>query len=222
MKNQKRKLTAVLLVLYSLLGCILASCSNTGEEYEGYDVSVSNMDEVQQNGTLRDIETFSTEKNVESYDDVPNDVYEFAISYLKAREISCFEALQYVRYYGEYGDFMMQAWGNNPTWLEEWCIDRFERINDNLFVFFLYWKSGIRIIEDEIYTGPKRVDSGYLPYFVCLMDKEMFIVHALQFLPPGYGDGLNPENYEIIDFGLDPNDIIDVSDVVAFSKLIMD
>jgi len=151
-----------------------------------------------------------------TFKDIPDDIYEFAITYMMAREISNVEARQYVRYFGENAEFMMEAWGNNLTWLEEWNIDRFEKVNNNLYVFFVYWKVGHDY--DEDYTGPRREESGYIPYFVCLMDEELFIVHALQFLPQGYGDGLDSMNYQAVHYGVDEDDIVSLDDVVAFQE----
>ena len=158
-----------------------------------------------------------TSEPVFIFGDIPDYIYEFAITYMKAREVSNVEARRYVRYFGDNADFMMEAWGNNLTWLEEWNIDRFEHINDDLYVFYVYWKVGHDY--DDDYTGPRRQESGYIPYFVCLMDNEMFIVHALQFLPQGYGDGLNPESYQSVQYNVDPDDIVDLGDVLALQEL---
>jgi len=50
------------------------------------------------------------------------------------------------------------------------------------------------------------------------MDEELFIVHALQFLPQGYGDGLDPMNYQAVHYGVDEGDIISLDDVLAFQE----
>jgi hypothetical protein len=92
-----------------------------------------------------------------------------------------------------------------------------DEIKSVLDAFFVYWKAGFE--PDEDYTGPMRQDSGYIPYFVCLMDEEMFIVHGLVFLPEGYGDDLDPEDYQAVHYNIDPDDLIDLSDVIAFNDL---
>lgn len=153
----------------------------------------------------------------EETEDIPKEVYDFVINYMQVRETSEAEASQYIKFFGEHSDFMMSISKESISWVGEWAIDRFEKIDDKLYVFFQHYVQGFD--PEEIYTGPTR-PSFYMPFFVYIAGGNMCIVQGFEWLPQECRDRLNPEDYITYIFDMDPNDIVDVEDVIRFQGLL--
>ena len=89
---------------------LLLSCSSRYAIVEDFDITSVGE-------SIMDTTNYSSEETPEDvskavivFEDIPVNIYEFAVTYMKAREISNVEARRYVRYFGDNADFMMEAW----------------------------------------------------------------------------------------------------------------
>lgn len=226
--KSSQKVTVTICILTIVLCMVVISCTNSFTEEKNNENDNMLSTELSE-GQAMHYNPSSYRKTGEkpkelpvtiSYEDtqnVPRDIYDFAINFMRTREISEAKASQYVRFFGEYGDFMMGAMKESLSWAGEWSIDRFEKVDDNLYLFYQHYVEGYD--PDEEYTGPPRPRSSYTPLFIYITNEEKSIVFGYRWLPQEYRDKLNPDDFPEYYWDTNLDDINDVEDIIRFQDI---
>jgi hypothetical protein len=146
---------------------------------------------------------------INTFTDIPQNVFDFVIHYFNTLGISLEIAeTHYVRrlgVYEEYVDFFLDLQKNSYPTIRYFSIEHASKINDNLFVFTVYFEEGGNI-------GP-ATSSIRTHTFVGIINDEMFIMPSVGGVPEELSHGLDREKYRAS--RLDPN-VLDFGDTEIF------